>query len=808
MKKRNILYYLFLLLPFIDVITSILVRNTNISFTPGIIIKMILLLYLVYYCVNTSSKYKKLSLFLIISSFAYVLIYFIFKNELLDKSFIFKELQYLFKLIFFPISFGGLLCYIDEHGIDKKDIIKIGIYTLVVYAFLIFIPIILGISYTTYPTRLKGFIGLFYSGNEVSGILIILLSSSIYFINKNKYSFLILFPLYYLCLLIGTKVSTVGAIVIGILSLLLCIFSKLLRESIIYFILVIFMIVMASNSYMKYNYKILTSPSYINNNEKILVDSNNKKEIDKIKKDIKRFYNLNGFTKTLKPLLNGRDLLFANTLSIYNNSSNNILIGIGYSNTKKVNNRNIERLVEIDICDVFFHNGILGIIIVLLPFIVCLYYLIIKFKKINIKSVYLILVIGLMFGISCFAGHILICPSVSIYLVLLLIMLLSELGCFEKQKKVNEINILSLHLGYGGIEKAIVDQANMLSLNYKVKIICLYKLYDKIPFKLNNNVEIIYLSDLYPNKKEFKEAIKNKNILDIIKEGFKAIYILYKKKYLMIKYIYSSRSKVIISSRYYFTKLLSLYGDNETIKIAEEHCYHNNKLLYIWKLKYYLKNIDYLIPGSKYITDDYKLFFKNTKIRYIPLVIDYIPDKVNKLNNYNIVSVGRFSKEKGFKDLVDVYELVKNNNKKIRLTMVGDGVELDDIKNLSKEKKLDIIFKGFLNSEELKEVYSNVSLFVMTSFEESFGLVLIEAMSYGIPCIAFDSALGAKEIISNGNGILISNRNKVKMAQEIVNYFDKDKTKMSKKAREKALEYTYDKVSQEWYDFIKEIIGE
>lgn len=48
----------------------------------------------------------------------------------------------------------------------------------------------------------------------------------------------------------------------------------------------------------------------------------------------------------------------------------------------------------------------------------------------------------------------------------------------------------------------------------------------------------------------------------------------------------------------------------------------------------------------------------------------------------------------------------------------------------------------------------------MTSKEESFGLVLIEAMSFGVPCIAYSSAEGAKEIIKPATGYLIENRNR------------------------------------------------
>jgi N-acetylglucosaminyldiphosphoundecaprenol N-acetyl-beta-D-mannosaminyltransferase len=332
---------------------------------------------------------------------------------------------------------------------------------------------------------------------------------------------------------------------------------------------------------------------------------------------------------------------------------------------------------------------------------------------------------------------------------------------------------------------------------------------NKIPYHINDNVKVVYLSNLKPNREEFKDAISNKNIIKIFKEGFRALYILYKKKYLMINYIYKCNSRIIISSRYDFTKLLSLYGDNKTIKIAEEHSYHNNKKLYIFKLGYYLQNIDYIIPSSKYITDDYKEFYKRLKVNilYLPLAIDYIPKSLNKLDIYNIISVGRISPEKGFLDLVDVYKLVKEKNKKIKLNIVGDGVQFKELKKYVKDNKLDIILSGFKNSDELKEEYSNASLYVMTSFEESFGLVLLEAMSYGIPCIAFDSAKGACEIINSKNGYLINDRNKEDMAKKILDYFDiKEHGKMSMEARNTAVKYSYENVSGMWNEFIKDLL--
>ena len=135
----------------------------------------------------------------------------------------------------------------------------------------------------------------------------------------------------------------------------------------------------------------------------------------------------------------------------------------------------------------------------------------------------------------------------------------------------------------------------MLSEFYDVEVMSLYKLYDYIPYKVNDKVKIKYLSNLKPNRNEFKDAINRKNIKDIINEGFKAIKILYLKRKLVSDYIYNCDSNVVISSRIDFTKLLNRYGNNLAVKVAEEHVYHNNSKKYFKLLKKSMKNINYLI---------------------------------------------------------------------------------------------------------------------------------------------------------------------------------------------------------------------
>lgn len=810
MKRKTLSLY-FIILPFIDLITALITRNTNIYLTPGVIVKCLFLMFLIIYILQSKSKYKKISIILLIIFLLYTLFYLLLKIPF-SLNQIFNELQFLFKLLFFPISFLGILCYFDDYEYTNDKINNIFKYTLIVYTFLLIIPQIIGNDFSTYPTILKGSVGWFYAGNEIANIMILLFPFSYLYCKEKNYQFIIIFPIILTILLIGTKVATIGVLIITIIMNLFILFKykKINKKVIISFMIMLFAIFASVNSYAVSNYKYMRDYN-LNIDEKLVIDESRLKEVDEISSNLEIFYTNNITGKMIKTLIGGRNILFANTLSIYNDLDNdtNIFFGIGFSNTKNVNNSNIARLIEIDICDGFFHFGVIGLMIMLSPFFVSFYIIIRNYSKLTIKKSILYLILILIFGISTLSGHVFLAPAVSIYLVLYLLLLLNEYNALGRNYKLkNKVSILSLHLGYGGIEKSIVDQANMISERYEVEIVTLYNLIDNIPYNINKKVKIIYLSNLKPNKKEFLENLKNRKIISCIKEGFKSLYILYQKKNLIDSYIYNSTSKIIISTRLDFTKSLNRYANLNAITIAEEHVYHQNNKKYIKTLEKNLSNINYLLPASRYLTDDYQKTFSNdlVKVKYIPQTINYLPSKTSKCNNKNIITVARLSKEKGLEDLLKTFKEVIKKDPEITLTIVGDGEEKENLLNLARDLKIidNIRFTGYLNQNELKKEYENASLFVMTSHEESFGLVLLEAFSYNIPCFSFDSALGAQELIDKTCGKLIPDRNIKLMAQEIVSYFNGAKNEYA--GKEKAKNYLTDNVKKIWFDFINEIL--
>lgn len=380
---------------------------------------------------------------------------------------------------------------------------------------------------------------------------------------------------------------------------------------------------------------------------------------------------------------------------------------------------------------------------------------------------------------------------------------------------MKKISILGLHLGYGGVEQAIVNLANILCEDYQVKLVVTYQVLEKSPYYINPKVKIHYLSNQKPNREEFMISLKKRKIFQILKEGIKSLSILKMRKKTMIEYIKNSDDDIIISSRILYTKLLSQYAKKETIKIAQEHCHHNNNQKYIQKLKKACKNIDYLIPVSQELTDFYQRIIQNgkTKVIYIPNSLDVWTEKKSTLQEKNLISIGRLSPEKGYLDLVDVFELVHQEFPDWKLHIIGDGKERELLIQKIKEKNLTdfIVLHGFQKKEYIYEQLLHSSIYVMCSYEESFGLVLIEAASLGLPMVAYASARGAHEIIEQGkNGYLIENRNCREMLDCIKQLIlsEELRKKIGNESKKSVEKYSFSVVKEKWLQFLSTLEGQ
>lgn len=420
------------------------------------------------------------------------------------------------------------------------------------------------------------------------------------------------------------------------------------------------------------------------------------------------------------------------------------------------------------------------------------------------KMIYSSIIIALILGIL--SSGIFSQPLFVLIYTLLLSLIRNKLKTYDKKIDEDKITILALHLGYGGIEQYLSSLCKMIQDDYKVEIITTYKLQDKPAFEFDKNIKIKYLINKGPNKEELKTAIKEKAFLNILKEGIKTIIILYKKIFYNIEAVENTNSKYIITTRDFQNYIAGEYSRQEIIKIATEHNYHNNNKKYINTLIESVSKTNYFVLVSEELKEFYSNKVSATCL-YIPNVIDNLPKKEAKGNSHTLISIGRLSKEKGQIDLIDVVSIIKNKYKDIKLYLIGDGEEKEKLEKYIKKNKLEkyIILTGFLAKKDIELKLLESSVFVTTSHTESFGLVVLEASSYKLPVVAFDSAKGIKALLSDGNGILVSDRNKNKMAKEIIKLFE-DKEhyeKIATKGYNNCKKYLAKNVKKDWLELLK-----
>ena len=116
---------------------------------------------------------------------------------------------------------------------------------------------------------------------------------------------------------------------------------------------------------------------------------------------------------------------------------------------------------------------------------------------------------------------------------------------------------------------------------------------------------------------------------------------------------------------------------------------------------------------------------------------DFLTEKGLLPQKY-ILAVGRFVPEKGFDDLINTFAATQKSD--LKLVIAGDADHADAYSESLRElaAKHGVVCTGFVKGVALQELFSHALLFVLPSYHEGLPIVLLEAMSYGIPVLASD----------------------------------------------------------------------
>lgn len=174
-----------------------------------------------------------------------------------------------------------------------------------------------------------------------------------------------------------------------------------------------------------------------------------------------------------------------------------------------------------------------------------------------------------------------------------------------------------------------------------------------------------------------------------------------------------------------------------------------------------------------------------------------------------VMAVGRLEWQKGFDRLIDIWAMVAPRHPDWQLDIFGSGTMAATLQQLIAGRGLMHSAKIHPFTNHIQEEYLKSSLFVLPSRFEGFGLVLLEAMQSGLPCVVFDCPYGPGDVVADGqSGFVVKDGDTSAFAARLEQLMSDDdlRQRFSERSVERAQDFAADAVMMQCQKLIEALI--
>ncbi|MBQ6861085.1 MAG: glycosyltransferase family 4 protein [Alistipes sp.] len=312
----------------------------------------------------------------------------------------------------------------------------------------------------------------------------------------------------------------------------------------------------------------------------------------------------------------------------------------------------------------------------------------------------------------------------------------------------------------GGMERVLANKANYLVQHgYEVVIVTTDQRGAAPFFALDSRIRCIDLAVNYEenNGKSFFNKL--------VKYPYKQ----YAHRRRLRKVLLEEKPDITISMYCNEASFLAGIRDGSK-KVLEIHFSKFKRLQYartgLWGLvdRWRTRNDERLVQRyDKFVvlTEEDRGYWGNLpNIMVIPNARTFTPKKYASLGKRRVVSIGRYSHQKGFDRLIAAWHMVAERHPEWDLDIVGGG-ELKEalqaqIRTLGLEQKIHLVPP----TSDIESIYTAASIYVMSSRYEGLPMVLLEAQAFGLPIVSFRCKCGPSDVVSSGvDGFLVEEGN-------------------------------------------------
>lgn len=384
------------------------------------------------------------------------------------------------------------------------------------------------------------------------------------------------------------------------------------------------------------------------------------------------------------------------------------------------------------------------------------------------------------------------------------------------------MRILIIHRSFalvGGAERVITDKANYLANEgHQLMLISYEQGNHPLPYKLHPSVQFQDLDCRFFTLSKYS-ALKHLYLYFRLKKKFKNNLRLVVNKFKPDVVVLASDWQILIGTvvdSVYPIPVIAEFHNTYDYVMREVGTSGGWLKTRLTKL-YYRQTIMNLRQCAQLVTltdgdaKCWRRYFNNVTVipnplTFYPYVIDNIPK-----DHGRIIFVGRFNHEKRIDRLISAFSMIADKYPDWHLDIFGEGNEKRNLLTQILELNLEGRVVIHEPTNAIYDEYKRSEMLVLCSEHEAYSLVLVEAMSCGVPCVSMDCPRGPREIIKDGvNGLLSRDGDvedlSVKMEWMIVH--ENDRKRMGQAARDFAATRQLHVVMTEWIRLYNSCIAE
>ena len=348
----------------------------------------------------------------------------------------------------------------------------------------------------------------------------------------------------------------------------------------------------------------------------------------------------------------------------------------------------------------------------------------------------------------------------------------------------------------GGIERVLVDKMNYLvnRYGYDVYMITSDQGNHLVPYQLDERIHLLDLQIRFYSQYQFRGCRR-------IQEGRRLTRLYHQRLKEKLKEI--SPDIIVCTTSQDVYGLLQIKGNIPLVVECHVNFIHPDSWLQRVRTlynNYWIGKADAVVTLTQGDAKNWQYVSRNVHV--IPNIVHL--NDTNRLSdcvNKRAIFVGRLVEQKGLPDLVQIWRIVNSCYPDWQLDVFGNG-QMESIPDI----KL-FVYPPTVN---IMEEFMNSSMLLMTSIYEPFGLVIPEAMSCGLPVVAFDCPYGPAEIIANEvDGFLVHDRDINRYADyvcQLIENLDLRQT-MGAAGIKTSQHYQADRIMPQWKELFEHLLG-